>query len=276
MRFNYRLLVLSALQLFLAHQVLADNAVVEEQISMPVQVGNRTEMLDTLIVHPVGGVNLPIALIVNGAESGPEAKSARADWLAHIAHDFAHRGWLAASVEWPGYGRSSPSFMENTGKCSSPTMGPFLNSHADVLASALAALRARTDVDPSTALGVGISIGGASMLTLAGRSGRPLKAVINISGGVFHANNAGDPESNCGLSQDDLLRNLTRSGAGNPTPTLWIYAKNDPYFPPEFAHRMLAAYLSKGGLADFNMLAPFGSNGHTLFKSTATPFFNRK
>lgn len=246
----------------------ADSAVREEQLLLPIHIGARHEKIEALIVRPVRAGKFPIALIVNGS-AAPHESDAHADWLAHIAHDFAHRGWLAVSVVWPGYGRSTGRFIDEAGNCTNPDVARFLDTHGKELGAALATLRKRPDVDPSLALGVGISIGGASMLDLAAQPDHPLAAVINISGGVYHYSTAGSPDANCSLYSADLVRNFTHFGSHNPTPTLWLYAENDPYFGPDLVARMVDGYRSQGGDADYVALPPYGQDGHTLYKHQA-------
>lgn len=248
----------------------ADSEVREEKLLLPIQIGEHSEELEALIVRPVDGNRFPIALIVNGSAAGSPS-AVHPEWLAHMAHDFAHRGWLAASVVWPGYGNSTGTFMNEAGSCSAPRVARFLDAHGNELGAALTALRQRTDVDPSITLGLGISIGGASILDLAARPDRPLTAAINISGGVYHYDKVGVPSSGCEPFTADLVRSMANFGKNNPTPTLWFYAANDPYFGPDLADKMLASYRSQGGHADFVAFPPFGTDGHTLFKQTANP-----
>jgi dienelactone hydrolase len=262
-----RLMILMSVLFLCAGQASADTAVREEQLMLPIKVGSHVEKIDALIVRPAHAGKFPIALIVNGS-AGASPSSVRADWLSHIAHDFAHRGWLAASVVWPGYGRSTGRFIEGGGDCAHPTVDRFLDAHGKELGAALTALRKRPDVDPSTALGVGVSIGGAAMMDLAAQPGRPLTAVISLSGGIYHYTQVGSPDE-CPLFQADLVRNFTRFGKDNPTPTLWMYAANDPYFGPDLVAQMFAGYRSQGGNADYVALPPVGTNGHTLYLKTA-------
>ncbi|WP_421916414.1 hypothetical protein [Mesorhizobium sp.] len=270
MRLSRLFLVLCLGLVLCARPGFADTEVREERLLLPIHVGSHDEKLETLIVRPVSGTKFPIALIVNGSAAASPSKM-HPEWLAHMAHDFAHRGFLAASIVWPGYGNSSGKFMNRAGSCAAPDVAMFLDAHGDELAAALTALRKRPDVDRSVALGVGISIGGASILDLGSRRGRPLTAAINISGGVYHYDKVGVPTPGCALFKADLIRNMARFGKDNPTPTLWFYAANDPYFGPDLAGRMVTAYRSRGGQADFVALAPFGSNGHRLFKQKASP-----
>jgi len=269
MRLSRLTLLLSFGLMLFAAPGFAGTEVREEKLLLPVHVGSRHEKLETLIVRPVVGDKFPVALIVNGSATSPSAM--HPEWLAHMAHDFAHRGWLAASVVWPGYGNSTGKFMSRAGTCTDPNVAMFLDTHGNELAAALTALRKRPDVDRSVVLGVGISIGGASILDLAARPERPLTAAINISGGVYHYDRVGVPTPGCALFNADLVRNMARFGKDNPTPTLWLYAANDRYFGPDLARRMVAAYRSRGGQADFVALPRFGTDGHTLFKQKASP-----
>ena len=269
MRLSRLILLLSLGLVLFARPGFADTEVREEKLLLLIHVGSHDEKIETLVVRPVVGNRFPIALIVNGSAASPSKM--HPEWLAHMAHDFAHRGWLAASIVWPGYGNSTGKFMNRAGTCAAPNVAMFLDAHGNELAAALTALRKRPDVDRSVVLGVGVSIGGASILDLSARPGRPLTAAINISGGVYHYDRVGVPTPGCALFKADLVGNMARFGKDNPTPTLWFYAANDPYFGPDLARRMVAAYRSRGGQADFVALPPFGTDGHTLFKQKASP-----
>ncbi|KPX31921.1 MULTISPECIES: alpha/beta hydrolase family protein [Pseudomonas syringae group] len=254
-------------------QAHAQTSVREENILLPIQIGSHTETVETLVVRPLEGSKFPIALIVNGSfEASPSAE--HADWLAHLAHDFANRGFLAASIVWPGYGRSSGKFWDNGGTCVNPNVAGFLDAHGKELRAMLESLRKRSDVDPSLAVGVGISIGGASMLELAAEENHPLTAVINISGGVYHYMKVGSFDAECELYQAELVRNMAFFGKDNPTPTLWFYAENDPFFGPVLVKKMLQAYREEGGVAKLVALHRFGKNGHTLYKIEAAALLN--
>lgn len=117
-------MILMSVLFLCAGQASADTAVREEQLMLPIKVGSHVEKLETLIVRPAHAGKFPIALIVNGSSAGAPSP-AHADWLSHIAHDFAHRGWLAASILWPGYGRSTGSFMDGEGTARSLTSACF-------------------------------------------------------------------------------------------------------------------------------------------------------
>jgi pimeloyl-ACP methyl ester carboxylesterase len=269
-----RLLMIGCGVALFASQCLAETEVREvreERLMLPVRVApDKVELLEAFVVRPVGDGKFPVALIVNGSAAKAERPDMHADWLSHLAHDFAHRGWLAASVVWRGYGDSTGAVQDEAGTCAAPEVARFFNAHANDLGQVLNALHSRPDADPATTLGVGISIGGASMLDLAARADHPLTAVVNISGGIYHYNTPGVPASSCDRFNADLVRTMNGFGKTSRVPTLWLYAQNDPYFGPKLMERMLAAYRSGGGMADSVLLPPFEADGHTLFRWQAS------
>ncbi|MET7246529.1 CocE/NonD family hydrolase [Methylobacterium sp. EM32] len=243
---------------------LADAAdVVEQHLLLPVSIDGHDEQLEALIVRPAAEGRYPVALIVNGAFRHP--RESQAAGLAHLAHDFAHRGWLAAVVVWRGYGTSTGTVQDDAGTCAAPDPGRYIDAHAADLAAALVSLRTRPDVEPAVAIGLGISVGGMSMLDLAARSDHPLAAVINMSGGLWHNAKPFAPDPTCGPFEDELVRKVGAMGRA-AVPTLWLYALNDPWFQPEFARRMSAAYRQGGGTVDLRFLPPFEADGHTLYR----------
>lgn len=48
------------------------------------------------------------------------------------------------------------------------------------------------------------------------------------------------------------------------TPTLWLYAENDTYFPPDLSRRMAEAYRAAGGNVDYHLLPAIAGDGHAL------------
>ncbi|EGH45076.1 hypothetical protein PSYPI_23102, partial [Pseudomonas syringae pv. pisi str. 1704B] len=113
-----RLMTLVCALLVYSGQACADEAVREQQLLLPIHIDAHREKVEALIVRPARAGKFPVALIINGSAAQPS--SVHADWLPHIAHDFAHRGWLAASIVWPGYGRSTGRFMDEAGNCTNP------------------------------------------------------------------------------------------------------------------------------------------------------------
>jgi hypothetical protein len=83
--------------------------------------------------------------------------------------------------------------------------------------------------------------------------------VINFAGGRGgHA--YGQPNKVCG--SDRLVEAAGAYARTAKVPTLWVYSANDSYFGPDIAEAMVHAWQSNGGLAEFLMLPPYGSEGH--------------
>ena len=50
-------------------------------------------------------------------------------------------------------------------------------------------------------------------------------------------------------------------------PSLWLYAGNDSYFSPELSMKMVQAFRSAGGRAEYQLLPAIGSDGHDFIQS---------
>jgi pimeloyl-ACP methyl ester carboxylesterase len=70
---------------------------------------------------------------------------------------------------------------------------------------------------------------------------------------------------NC--APDRLVAAARQFGEKTRIPSLWIYAENDSYFPPELSKRLVEGFRMAGGRADFHLLPPVGSEGHELIRS---------
>lgn len=249
--------------------------VIEEYLALPVVIHGHRYTLDTLVVRPDAPGRYPLALIAQGSSSAEfSPQEIRSDSFLTFAHDFAHRGWIAAVVMWRGYGTSSGGVMDDAGSCRAPEVGRFLSNHADDLQAAMISLAHRQDVDATKkALVMGLSIGGVSALAVAGRvTMPPIGAAINVSGGVYMDAQPFKPNPACHLFYDDLVIEMGRSAtrAAHPgTPTLWLYAVNDPWFSPQLVWRMISAWRTAGGLAELKTFAPFQNDGHKMMLNEA-------
>lgn len=52
-------------------------------------------------------------------------------------------------------------------------------------------------------------------------------------------------------------------------PSLWLYARNDSYFPPALSRRMADAYAAAGGSAIYQQLGAYDREGHHLANDRA-------
>jgi dienelactone hydrolase len=232
---------------------------IEEHEFLTVELGHGPTRLDTVVVKQEQARRLPIALITHGTpRDGDERVTRTADTMLPQARDLAHRGWLAVAVARRGFGRSEGGFVEGY-DCRDPDYGRALRTAAADLWAALGAIAARPDADSSRVIGVGASVGGAAMLTLAAEHPAGLLAVVNISGGT------GAYASGKNCSEDRLVDHFTQIGGAVRIPTIWFYAANDSYFAPALVQRILTGFTAASGVAEFHGFGPLISDGHELW-----------
>ena len=131
-------------------------------------------------------------------------------------------------------------------------------SEADDLQATLAAVGKRPDADPARMIVIGVSAGGAAAAALSARNPPGLLGVINVSGGLRFPS--------C-PKEDVLVAAFKEYGARSRVPQLWIYAKNDSFFPSELVARMQSAFLDGGGDVKLVMFdADERYDGHFLFR----------
>ncbi len=87
-------------------------------------------------------------------------------------------------------------------------------------------------------IAIGVSAGGAAVAALSARNPPGLVGAINVSGGLRFPT--------C-PKEDALVAAFKDYGAKSRVPNLWIYAKNDSFFPSELVARMQSAFLDGGG-----------------------------
>ena len=91
--------------------------------------------------------------------------------------------------------------------------------------------------------------------------------MINFAGG----RGALDGKTVCDAT--GLRRAFSGYGHNAKLPSLWLYAQNDQYFPPEIAKTFFAAYTQSGGPAELHILPAFSRNGHTIMDSAPESFW---
>jgi pimeloyl-ACP methyl ester carboxylesterase len=86
--------------------------------------------------------------------------------------------------------------------------------------------------------------------------------VISFAGGKG-AKPDGNWRKNC--HPENLAAAMKAYGAATPVPSLWIYAQNDLWIPPDYASLLHASYNDGAkGKATLVMTPPFGADGHYL------------
>ncbi len=246
----------------------ADN-LIEESTFLPAQIDGRVYRLETMIVRPQNPRGpMPIALLAHGRNSTLGYRNQKTTDMLQLARELARRGYLAAIVIRRGFGRSDGESDGGVrGSCQEPHYRAMLGNNGHDYAAALAALQRRSDVDPTRAVAIGGSSGGATMIGLAGLSPRGLLGVVNMAGGESKVNNEGP----CYFEQG-LIDAVAFYGSRSRIPTLWLYAGNDSFVNSKNLHlngaqwgdRLATAFRRAGGRADFVNLGTVGKEGHYL------------
>ncbi len=224
-------------------------------------IESRSVRLEGLIVKRSDLTEkLPIALITHGKSSNlADMLGSKAADYSGTARDLAQRGWLAVVVMRRGFGQSDGP-MAATVSCTTASFASRFAADVDDLQGALAVVSKRPDADPSRAIAIGVSAGGAAVVALAARNVPNLRGVISISGGLRMPD----------CPKEDVLVNAYKDfGSASRVPNLWVYAKNDSFFGPALVERMQSAFLDGGGDVKLVMYEKFGDDGHSLFTAAS-------
>ncbi|WP_421991221.1 dienelactone hydrolase family protein [Roseococcus sp.] len=175
---------------------------------------------------------------------------------------FTARGYVVALPMRRGYGATGGAWAEEFGGCVSGNYRPAgLESAQDIL-TVTRAMQARADVARGPALVVGQSAGGWGALALSSLNPEEVGALVNFAGGRGGWR-GGVANSVC--REDRLIAAAGEYGRTARVPTLWIYAANDSFFDNALASRLIEAYRSGGGRAEFFAAPAFGRDGHGFF-----------
>jgi dienelactone hydrolase len=252
--------VVIALALVLPDATQAQSDLIEDASPLNVTIGRRVVRLEALTVKRAATTErLPIALIAHGKPTTQGRMSdRRASEYLPQARDLARRGWLAIVVMRRGFGHSDgPQPVPLS--CASNSLVERFDADADDIQATLATVAQRPDADPTRVIAIGVSAGGAAVMSLSARNPTGLLAAVNVSGGLRFQ----------GCPKEDLLVAAFRDyGARSRIPSLWIYAENDSFFGPDLVDRMRAAFRDGGGDSKLVMFAPEGEDGHQMFGTT--------
>lgn len=221
--------------------------------------------LKATVYKPPGQGPFPLVVVSHGGNTDADKrrklalppKVAVSEWLVG-------RGFVVIVPQRRNYGDDPNPFAEDHGSCASPNFRKAGLATADDIRSAADFMKAQVFVDPKRVLLVGHSAGGFGSLALASTGYAGVIGVINFAGGKG-ASPKGDWRQNC--APQKLVETMKVFGSTVKVPSLWIYAENDKYFPPEFVRMMYEAYDAKRGIASLVITPPYGYDGHEMANS---------
>jgi len=221
------------------------------------------------VMRPPGEDRRPLVVINHGspADGSQRLTMARPRYPV-LSSWFVERGYVVVLPQRRGYGQTGGSWAETYDSCESPDYyGAGLESASDIEA-AIAFMHNQPFVAADRTIVVGESAGGWATIALSSLNPRGVAGMVNFAGGRGGQQTlpSGDI-GNC--APDALVKAAARYGATARVPMLWIYTKNDSFFAPALARRMVDAYDAAGGHASLHALAAFGSDGHMLVSSNS-------
>ena len=222
----------------------------------------RNVLMRSTVFRPPGAGPFPLVVINHGSSQRLEQRAGvSVPVFETMAHWFVARGNAVAVPQRPGHGETGGSYLEDQRGCDEADyQGSGLRT-ADSIAAAIDTMTRQPFVRKTGVVAVGFSAGGWGALALASRNPRGVAAVINFSGGRGGRVN-GQPGKNC--APDRLVEAARAYGSAARIPSLWVYAENDSYFVPALSKRMADAYRAAGGRVDYQLVPPFGEEGHRL------------
>jgi pimeloyl-ACP methyl ester carboxylesterase len=234
-------------------------------IPYPAPPNARTALLLARICRPEGGGPAKLAILNHG--SPPSADTRPKMQPTSCAHEttqwFLERGFVVVYPMRRGYGETGGRWMEDYDGCrGTPNYRRGGLTTADDIEAAVAYGQTLPFVRKEATLVVGQSAGGWGTVALASRNPANVAAIVDFAGGRGgHYENR--PNNNC--RPDVLVETAGDFGRTARRPMLWVFTPNDSYFAPAISRAMHEAFVRNGGIAQFEMLPPFGRDGHSLF-----------
>ena len=176
------------------------------------------------------------------------------------------RGFAVLVPERLGHGATGGPYVEDQGGCDEADYVRSGRATADQIAAALRFMRGQPFVQPDRAVVIGHSAGGWGALALAASDPREIASIIAFAPGRGgHAND----RDNEVCAPDTLLAAASTFGKAARVPVTWLVAANDSYFSAEFSRRLADAFGAAGGMVQFSVLPPSGSEGHWMAETEA-------
>lgn len=220
--------------------------------------------LEAAMFRPDGAGPFPLLVINHGStgRGNDPALFRQTRWSFALADLFTRKGWLVAFPQRRGRGNSDGRYDEGFGPdrregytCEPVRSLAGADRALEDVRAAMLALRSRPEVDGRRVLVGGISRGGVLSIAYAGEHPDEVLGVINFVGGWLG--------TGCGTAAE-INGTLFARGGRFRGPTLWLYGRDDPYYPIGHSRANFATFQSAGGKGDFFEFDLPGKNGHAV------------
>ena len=235
----------------------------EHVLFAPMQNESQAIKLQTTIFKPDGSGPFPLVILSHGVPSDsdkPEvAKVKYRQRFSTQAQEFVNRGFVVAVPMRRGYGLSGGQ-MNTYSVSSFFTIHTFGLEDAKDIKATIDFMSRQPYVDGKHIVLVGQSGGGLASLAYGSLADPNIKGIINFAGGLKLSRTRLD-------WPNEMAKAFGNYAKTTKVPSIWFYAENDSYFPPDVARKAYEAYQKNGGQAKLFALPAFKKDGHTLFHS---------
>jgi dienelactone hydrolase len=227
---------------------------------IPAQDG--VTLMRTTVFRPPGAGPFPLAVVNHGSTQNELRRAAfRVPQFTAISRWLVARGYVVAVPQRPGHGETGGPYFEDQGTCANADYGKAGYGAAASIAAAIRFMTGQPFVRLPGVVVVGQSAGGWGALAFASQKPPQVAAVVAFAPG--RGGRVNDvPGRNC--APDRLVAVARAFGATARLPTLWLYAENDSYFGPALSKRLVEAFRSAGGHAEYHLFPPIGDDGHQM------------
>ena len=223
---------------------------------------DQITMSRAILFRPDGKGPFRLALI---AHASPPTRQARAQMpqpeYPALAAALVARGFAVIIPQRLGHGKTGGPYLEDPEGCDNGEYALSAQATGEAIEAAMNFMRAQPFIRKDAAVIVGHDAGGWGALSLADQSAKNVSSII-----VFAPGRGGRKDSKAGsvCAPDKLIAAVTDFGDGAKVPVSWFVAQNDSYFTPEFSKQMADAFSEEAGAVDFQIVAPYGDEGHAL------------
>jgi dienelactone hydrolase len=248
-----------------AYAQVADVALIDEDVRIPVSSGNYT--IAARILRPEGSGRFGAIVLNHGAAVSPEERRTESpDLLIHTAAHFARRGYVVVMPLRRGFGATGGEFAEDAGSCRNPDYRRGESNAAEDVLAAYEYARALPYVDGNRMILAGQSAGGVASIYTASRAPQGLVAVL-----AFAAGRGGNPARNPGIpcAVEPLAQVFDELGKSVKVPVLFHYAENDHFFNAQTSRLWYERFSAGGARAEYVLQPAFGKDGHYIFSDDA-------